>query len=70
LDLNAWNPKPSVFPKELLAMFPSLKSHAESFDFFCKGCSLPIRLVFWERERGMGGWWYPFIKEIQELIEK
>lgn len=68
-NLDVWNPKPSVFPAELQAEFPSRESHTKSFDFFCKGCALPVRIVFWEQERGMGGCWFPLILEIQEAIE-
>ena len=69
-DLDVWHPRPSVFPRDLEAEFSNLKSHKKSFDFYCKGCSLPVRLIFWEQERGMGGWWYPYIEEVQESIEE
>ena len=68
--LDAWNPQPSIFPTDLLQKFPDLESHSVSFDLYCKGCQLPVRLVFWEQESGMGGSWYPVIKEIQELIQE
>jgi len=69
-NLDVFNPQQSVFPDEIQAKFSPVKGQRETYDFYCRGCSRPIRLIFWAQERGMGGYWYPFIIEVHELVEE
>lgn len=38
----------------------------ESYDFFCRGCQRPIRLLYDFQERGMGGRWSVVVYAIIE----
>jgi len=67
-NLDIFNPQPSVFPEEILPRFPPLEEQQGSFDFHCRMCTRPVRLIFGMQERGMGGHWYPFVTEVQELV--
>jgi DNA-directed RNA polymerase subunit RPC12/RpoP len=40
----------------------------DTYDFFCKGCSRPVRLLYDEQERGMGGFWSTVIHQIVERV--
>ncbi|MBL6960791.1 MAG: hypothetical protein ISR59_06750 [Anaerolineales bacterium] len=71
-QLDAFNPIPSKFPEELQRLFDQVETsdHEKSFDFYCQSCKEPVRLLFWTQERGMGGWWYPYVISILELTKK
>jgi len=62
---------PSVFPDELKVLFDRIKigGHHASLDFYCRGCNRPVRLLFWETEQGMGGFWYSLVIAVLELEE-
>jgi hypothetical protein len=69
-SLDPWPYKgpPSPFPPELLSEFGDVPEHALAYDFYCKGCRLPVRLLFWIEERmGMGGPWYPVVQAVLEF---
>ena len=68
-DLNAFSPKPSVFPAQVKRLFDRVKmgDHDAAFDYYCRGCSQPVRRLFWEQERGMGGPWDSYVKMLLEL---
>ena len=38
----------------------------DTYDFFCKGCDRPVRLLYDEQEPGMGGSWSAVIHRIVE----
>lgn len=65
--LDIFNPPPSPFPLDLQAQFGVVAQSRAAFDFYCKGCSAPVRLLYWGQERGMGGWWYGYVTSILEL---
>jgi hypothetical protein len=65
--LDVFNPPESPFPPELEAAFGEVPDNRASFDFFCRGCGRPVRLLFWSQERGMGGPWYPFVTAVLEV---
>ena len=68
-SLNAFAPAPSIFPSELQDEFSAatVPGHHAAFDFHCKTCGRPVRLLFWERETGMGGYWYCYLIGVLEL---
>lgn len=70
-DPEPYGPPPSPFSEELRARFgqPDLGRHAFPFDFFCGACGAPVRLLFWNEERHMGGPWYPEVFWVMELDE-
>lgn len=39
----------------------------ECYDFFCSGCKRPVRLLYEEQERGMGGFWAAVVYRIVEV---
>ena len=65
--LDIFNPEASPFPESLLKQFGETPEFKAAFDFYCRGCTRPVRLLFWAQERGMGGYWYPFITSVLEL---
>lgn len=64
-----YGPPPSPFPEDLQERFgePDLGHHASPFDFRCGGCGAPVRLLFWNGERYMGGPWHPEVFWVMEL---
>ena len=65
--LDVWNPKESPFSEQLRSLFGEKQEQTEYYDFYCKGCGLAVRLAYWEREAGMGGPWFPFLKAVFEV---
>ena len=65
--LSTWNPVESPFPTQLRALFGERQEQTEHYDFYCKGCGLAVRLAYWEREVGMGGPWYSYLKSVFEV---
>lgn len=65
--LDIFNPLSSPFPEELQARFGAVPERSAALDFYCKGCTAPVRLLFWGQERGMGGWWYSYVTSVLEL---
>lgn len=39
----------------------------DTYDFFCNGCTRPIRLLYDYQERGMGGFWSAVVYQIIEV---
>ena len=59
---------PSNFEPVDRDRFGAIPERSLSFDFYCRGCGSPVRLLYWIEERyGMGGPWYPEIKWVIEL---
>ena len=65
--LDIFNPPRSPFPDDLQATFGAVPESRAALDFYCRGCSRPVRLLFWGQERGMGGWWYGYVTTVLEL---
>jgi hypothetical protein len=67
--LNVFAPLPSTLPSEIRAIFDRIElgTHDAAYDFRCRGCERPVRLVFWSHERGMGGPMDPFVELVLEL---
>jgi len=66
-NLSTWNPTESPFPAQLKALFGEKPEQTEYYDFYCKGCGLAVRLAYWEREVGMGGPWFSYLKCVFEV---
>ena len=57
----------SPFPEDLQTGFGPVPEHSLAYDFYCKSCRAPVRLLFWiEEHYGMGGPWYPTIQWVLE----
>ena len=65
--LDIFNPPSSPFPLGLQALFGAVPESSAAFDFYCRSCGAPVRLLFWGQERGMGGWWSGYVTSILEL---
>lgn len=66
-----YGPPPSPFPEALKRRFDAVEveERAYPFDFYCQSCGAPVRLMFWNGERFMGGPWYPEVFWVLETAE-
>lgn len=65
-----YGPPPSPFSPSLRRRFDAvgvMEERAFPYDFRCRGCDAPVRLLFWNEERNMGGPWFPEVFWVLEL---
>ena len=65
-------PPESPFTEPLKRRFDAVEVDERAFpyDFSCQRCDAPVRLMFWNGERFMGGPWYPEVFWVLELVEE
>ena len=62
-------PPESPFPEALERRFDAVEVDEQAFpyDFYCQACDAPVRLMFWNGERFMGGPLYPEVFWVLEI---
>jgi hypothetical protein len=63
-----FNPSPSSLPAELQGRFDVYPTSDAHYDFSCRSCGEPYRLLFVEQERGMGGPWDVVVHAVLRLV--
>ncbi len=66
-DLDMFNPSPSSLSAELQRRFDVYQTSDARYDFSCRGCGEPYRVLFVEQERGMGGPWDVVVHAVLRL---
>ncbi len=65
--LDYFNPPTSPFADDLRRRFGPVPADRCAYDFRCRGCASPVRLLLWAQERGMGGPWDCLVGTVIEL---